>query len=132
MAGKASSPFRTATNHYRSTVTKAVEASAKRHNLRVHPDSVSVLVHDAIPGGGAVACAAVEGVGDLSVDELFGGAKPALLIYLPTSTLISGPKLKEGVYAAVLDASRATAGLLRRPRQACRRRGDGDRIGPCE
>lgn len=79
--------------------------------MRMHPGSVSVLVHDAIPGGGAVACAAIEGVGELSVDELFGGGKPALLIYLPTSTLISGPTLKEGVYAVTLDASRAIAEL---------------------
>lgn len=111
MAAKTNSPFQTATSDYRSSVTKAVESSAKAHNLRVHPDSVSVLVHDAIPGGGAVACAAVEGVGELSVDELFGGSKPALLVYLPTSTHISGPSLEEGVYAVTLDASEAKAGL---------------------
>jgi hypothetical protein len=111
MAAKTQSPFQAATSDYRSSVTKAVKASAKEHNLRVHPDSVSVLVNDAIPGGGAVACAAVEGVGELSMADLFGGSKPALLIFLPSSTLISGPTLKEGVYAVVLDASRARAGL---------------------
>jgi hypothetical protein len=112
MAGTASSSLQTATTRYRSSVAKAVEAGANGHDLRVHPDSVSVLVHDAIPGGGAVACGAVKGVAELSVDELFGGTQPALLIYLPASTLISGPTIKEGVYAAVLDASRATARLL--------------------
>lgn len=111
MGATRESAFRTSTSDYRSVVARIVEESANRHDLRIHPDSVSVLVHDAIPGGGAVACAAVQGVQELSVDELFGGRKPALLVYLPSSTLISGPTLTEGIYAVALDASVATASL---------------------
>jgi hypothetical protein len=105
------SPLGSLTRRYRSSATEVLEASAKKHKLGVHPDSTSFLIHDAIPGTGAVACAAVEGVTKLSSDELFGGKQPALMVYLPTSTLISGPALREGAYAATFDASQATARL---------------------
>ena len=111
MNKQTTSPFESATSEYRSRISDALEEATGRHKLRVHAGSVSALVHDALPGAGGVAVAAVANIHKLPIERLYGGREPVMLVYLPSVSLTSGAQLAEGVYSVTADAAKATAGL---------------------
>lgn len=96
---------------YRSQVLEEMTSVARQRRLDLHPDEVSVLVSNTLPGM-VIANAAVAGLPDSTLDRILGGTEPVLFVYLPEVELTSGVNIPAGCYTVTMDGRRRRAQLV--------------------